>query len=236
MNEFAAGPLTRDLWLQAQPTIREIEALPFLRELVSGVLKPLEFTFYILQDDLYLAGYARAMALLAAKAGTPEQTRFWAESVTGAIAAEEDMHRTLLADARLAQARSELGGSVPASPTTLGYVSYLEASAALKSYAVGVAAVLPCFWVYAHVGKMLTQEHSNMAPDHPYKAWIAMYDSPVFDQATQAAVAILEQCLGRADAPGQNDMQRAFLQSCVYEWHFWHAAHTMQDWTLPAPA
>lgn len=234
MNEFTAGPHTRDLWQQAQPTVSQIDALPFLRELLTGDLDPLKFAFYILQDDLYLAGYARAMALLAAKAPDAGQVRFWAQSVTGAIAAEEEMHQALLADPRLVQAHAALRDGMRASPTTLGYVSSLEASAALRSYRIGVAAILPCFWVYAHVGKQLTRQGSALAADHPYKAWIALYDSPLFDEATRAAVDILERCLAAADADERTAMHEAFLQSCVYELHFWHAAHIMQDWRLPA--
>ena len=39
----------------------------------------------------------------------------------------------------------------------MGYVSYLVATAASRSYGEGVAGVLPCFWVYAHMGKVLVE-------------------------------------------------------------------------------
>lgn len=236
MSEFAAGPLTNEFWQAGQPIIDQIENLPFLRELLAGDLDAQPFVFYILQDDFYLVGYARAMAVLAAKAQTTEQRRFWAESVVGAIAAEEDMHQSLLADARLADTHRKLASDLRASPTTLAYVSWLEANAALRSYALGVAAVLPCFWVYAHVGKYLTRQAGHLADDHPYKAWIAMYDSPIFDAATRKAVNILEQCLAAADERERGQMKETFLQACTYEWHFWHAAHIMQGWQLPMQA
>lgn len=236
MTDFSAGPLTHALWRDAAATIGQIEALPFLRELVAGTLDPKAFTYYIVQDDFYLAGYARALALLAARAVVPQETRFWAQSVAGAIAAEEEVHRAMLADARLVAARQVLPAELVASPTTLGYVSCLEASAALRSYAVGVAAILPCFWVYAHVGKHLARHGSGLAPDHPYQAWIAMYDSPAFDAATREAVRILERCMAAADGGERGRMRTAFLQACTYELHFWHAAHVMQDWSLPAAA
>ena len=141
MTDFSAGPLTRALWQEAAATLRQIEALPFLRELLAGTLDAKVFTHYIVQDDFYLAGYARALALLSAKATAPGETRFWAQSVTGAIAAEEEVHRGMLADARLVAARQALAPEIVAAPTTLGYVSALESAAALRSYAVGVAAI-----------------------------------------------------------------------------------------------
>lgn len=237
MTDFSAGPLTRDLWQQAHPTIAKIEALPFLRELVDGSLDPLVFTFYIMQDDQYLIGFARTMALLSAKAHDVGQSRFWAESVTTAIAAEEQMHRALLEDDYLAASRRALidpARHFRPSPTTLGYVSYLEAGAALKSYEVGVAGVLPCFWVYAHVGKLLAERGKRLGANHPYKAWIDAYDCKEFDEATRAAVRILEQCLDETTDAERETMREVFLQACTYEWHFWHAAHIMQDWSLPS--
>lgn len=236
MTDFTAGPQTRALWQDAAATVERITALPFLRQLVAGTLAPRVFTYYLLQDDLYLAGYARALALLAAKAPRPEEARFWAQSVAGAIAVEEEVHQALLADPRLVTARAQLGGAPQPSPTTLGYVSCLEANAALRPYAVGVAAILPCFWVYAQVGKHLIRQAGTLPEGHPYRAWIALYDSPEFDAATRTAVGILERCLAAADAEERAGMRRVFLQACTYELHFWHAASILQDWSLPAAA
>lgn len=40
-----------------------------------------------------------------------------------------------------------------ASGTTRAYVNMLQAMTAYERYEVGVAAVLPCFWVYADVAR-----------------------------------------------------------------------------------
>lgn len=239
MTDFAAGPFTRQLWQDASATIDTIEQLPFLQELLNGQLDPAVFTFYILQDDLYLAGYAQSMALLSAKAPLQDERRFWAHAVIDAIQAEEEMHRSMLQDPHLAAARQTLAAHIAQnqpSPTTLGYVSFLRASTALQSYAVGVAAILPCFWVYAHVGKVLAGHLPAIAADHPYRTWIAMYDSPLFDTATRKAVNVLERVMEASNDGERAAMRTAFLQSCTYEWHFWHAAHVMQGWDLPPTA
>lgn len=234
-SDFSAGPHSQALWRHVAPTVAKTEALPFLNQLADGSLDPLAFVNYIRQDSVYLVGYARAMALLAAKTGNRPEARFWAESSASAISVEEGLHGDLLADPRLAPACQQLGvGRTPtvASPTTLGYVSFLLASAATESYAVGVAGVLPCFWVYAHVGKTLVQRVGTLAADHPYAAWIAAYDSEAFDQSTRHAVGILETALAQATDTERRHMTGVFEQACVYEWHFWATAHTLQDWTL----
>ncbi|HEX7338757.1 MAG TPA: TenA family protein [Rhodanobacteraceae bacterium] len=233
MTELAAGPLTRALWREVAPIITQIEALPFLRELASGTLDAHAFVTYITQDSLYLERYGRVMALLAAKATQREQTRFWAASALRAIAAEEQVHAALLADARLAPVRDVLAQDAAwrsPSPTTLGYVSYLQARVALDAYAVGVAAVLPCFWVYAHVGAGLAAQAGRMAADHPYAVWMATYGDADFAGVACQAVAILETNLATTDAAGRRLMHEAFAQACVYERRFWQAAHVVESW------
>ena len=45
-----------------------IGRMPFNTELAAGTLAPERFRFYILQDAIYLAEYARVLAIAAAKA------------------------------------------------------------------------------------------------------------------------------------------------------------------------
>ncbi|MFT0533908.1 TenA family protein [Castellaniella hirudinis] len=234
-TDFSAGPHTRALWQQVAPIVAKTEALPFLNQLADGSLDPVAFVNYIRQDSVYLVGYARAMALLAAQADNRPDARFWAESSASAISVEEGMHGDLLADTRLAEACRQLkAGDTPAqaSPTTLGYVSFLLATAATESYGIGVAGVLPCFWIYAHVGKVLVRRAGALAADHPYATWIAAYDSDVFDQSTRHAVGILEKALSLATETERRRMIGVFEQACVYEWHFWATAHALQGWAL----
>ena len=53
------GPHSRAVWESAAATVREIEDLEFLDQLASGDLDPRAFVQYILQDGLYLEGYAK---------------------------------------------------------------------------------------------------------------------------------------------------------------------------------
>ena len=227
---FTAGPQTTQLWERVRPIVAQIEDLPFLAQLADGSLDVTAFTNYIIQDGIYLNGYAKAMSFLAAKTVDRDESRFWAGSAAEAITVEEGMHEELLADSRLAAAYSELSGGSTASPTTLGYVSFLVATAASRSYGEGVAGVLPCFWVYAHMGKVLIDQAGQMDADHPYRTWVQTYDSPEFDESTRRAVVILEQELTKAPEEEAERMRAAFEQACVYELHFWASAHAMQNW------
>src|SRR5699024_1331888 len=233
--DYAAGEHTAGLWGRVRPIIDEIERLPFLERLATGTLDIRTFTHYILQDGLYLNGYARAMSLLAGRTRNRSDSRFWASSAATVITEEEQMQQALLGDERLAAARAELlaGQDEPTpSPTTLGYVSFLVAGAATDSYGVGVAGVIPCFWVYAHMGKVLVDRAGELSPAHPYKTWIETYDSAEFDTATRHAVAVLEELFEHATPAETERMTAAFTRSCVYALHFWAAAHAQQGWDI----
>src|SRR5699024_12843491 len=64
---FAAGPQTTQLWERVRAIVAQIEDLPFLAQLADGSLDVTAFTNYIIQDGIYLNGYAKAMSFLAAK-------------------------------------------------------------------------------------------------------------------------------------------------------------------------
>lgn len=237
MRAYDCGPHSQEVWESVAGTLCAIEEMPFLAELAAGELGPRTFTNYILQDEIYLTGYARAMSLLAAQAPTREQTKFWADATGEAVFVEQEMHAQLLGSGRFGTYVEELTGGtqVPeASPTTLGYVSFLVAQAATAPYEVGVAAVLPCFWVYAHMGKVLTERVGERMADHPYREWIETYDSAEFDASVDGAVAIFEGLAAAAAPAVREAMFAAFRQATVYEWHFWAAAHVVQGWDAPA--
>lgn len=241
-SDFSRGPHSRALWQKVAPIVRQVEALPFLHALADGSLEALHFAHYLYQDGLYLTRYARAQAFLIASARQRDESLFWAESAALSIVAEENMQAEVQADPALAAARRELmrRDALKISPTTLGYSSFLIATAATAEHAEGVAAVLPCFWVYAHVGKWLASEAGLLRAGHPYRAWVELYDSPLFDTATRKAVGWLEHHLAASSAPLRARMEAVFEQACRYELHFWHHAHGLQNWQLeqtsPCPA
>ena len=60
-----------DAWAATADIRARIDRLPLLLELADGTLDPERFVEYLVQDDFYLSGYARALAMLAARAPSP---------------------------------------------------------------------------------------------------------------------------------------------------------------------
>ncbi|HEV7870437.1 MAG TPA: TenA family protein [Modestobacter sp.] len=217
-----------DAWARTAVLRTEIEQLAFLTELGEGTLAPAAFRQYLEQDALYLAGYAKALALLAARAPDAAAASFWALSAHTTAVVEAQLHRDLLSGDLLGKTRAS-----EHSPSCLAYVSYLIACAATEPYAVAAAAVLPCYWVYADTGVRLAAT-ARRAADHPYARWVAAYDDPGFQESTRQARALVD--AAAAAAPGEVPaMHRAFAVATRYELEFWRSAHVQEAWALPLP-
>jgi len=208
-----------------------VDALPFLAALGDGTLDPAVFRHYLEQDGCYLREYTRALALLAARAPRPDDAEVWAGSAAAAVVAERELHADLLGHPLLART-GEPGPAAPVrpSPTTLGYASWLVARAATAPSAVAAAAVMPCFTVYAEVGRALAARSSEV-PDNPFARWTAAYADPAFQAASAAAADVVERAV--ADAPGDADEAVATaVLATRYEWTFWDAAWRREGWPL----
>jgi thiaminase (transcriptional activator TenA) len=214
------------LWSDVEGVYAAILAHPFLTGLADGTLPRESFRHYIVQDAHYLRGYARALAICAAKAPDESGTVMFAEHAAQAIAAERDLHAALM---------TELGSSAeeaalePVAPTTQAYVSYLLATVYGGSFAEAVGAVLPCYWIYARVGDELLARSS---PDPLYARWIAMYGSEEF-QAVVDSVLELTDRVGESLSDSETALLRShFRRTATYEWMFWDAGYRRETWPV----
>ncbi|WP_432492687.1 TenA family transcriptional regulator [Kineococcus gypseus] len=228
---------TDEAWARTAHLRAAIDGCRFLRELGAGTLDPAVFRHYLEQDALYLAGYGRALALLAARAPDVAAAAFWASSAQGAAVVETALHADLLGSGALPPSEAAGGGAVLASPTTQGYVSYLVATAATAPYAVAVAAVLPCFWVYADVARRLAGSAAavlDAGAEHPYARWIAAYDAEGFHASVATARRLADEAAAAAGDPAP--LHEAFATATRYEFLFWETALDREGWSLPLTA
>ncbi|HMO51636.1 MAG TPA: TenA family protein [Kiritimatiellia bacterium] len=211
---------TETLWKSTEPLYRAIADHPFNRDLAGGRLDPARFAFYVQQDSLYLRDYARALALLAAKAPTPEIANDLMTYAQGGIAVEQALHGTFFRQFAIGPAERQ-------EPACFAYTQFLLAATALESYEVGLAAVLPCFWIYREVGLAIKK---TAASPNPYQAWIDTYSDDTFGLAVQRMLEITEQAAATASPPLQDAMRDAFARSTACEWWFWDAAYRDLRW------
>jgi thiaminase (transcriptional activator TenA) len=216
--------LTGDLWDSITDIYQAILSHPFLTGLTDGTLPHDAFAFYVIQDALYLKEYARALAILGGRAPDAAATRMFAGHAAAAIAVERELHGELLAGLGVAPGAVDQAARAPAN---LAYTSYLLATALGGSYAEGVGAVLPCYWIYWEVGKELMRRGS---PDPRYQRWIDMYGGEDFGAVVTEVLAVTD----RLD-PGPAERTRVlrhFRTTSRYEWMFWDMGYRKEAWPV----
>jgi len=222
----APGPVTAGLWRDAAGVWAAILAHPFLAGLGDGSLDRDAFRFYVVQDAHYLRDYARALSVLSARAPDEEAIRMFAEHAAGAITVERSLHEGFFADFALSEA--DVAAVEPA-PTCLAYTSYLLAAVHAGSFAEGLAAVLPCYWIYREVGRELAARGSS---DPLYARWIETYGGEEFGALVDAVLALTEGVGAAAGAGERAAMGRRFQATARYEWMFWEMGWRREGWPV----
>jgi thiaminase (transcriptional activator TenA) len=217
---------TGELWQSISDIYREILTHPFITGLTGGTLPPESFAFYVVQDTLYLKQYASALAAVASRAPHPAAAAMFARHSADAIAVERELHGSLLAE--LGISPEAVAAAEPA-PTNLAYTSYLLATIRGGTYAEGVGAVLPCYWIYAEVGAELLRRGS---PDPRYQRWIETYGGEEFGAVVRDVLAETDAIGPLLSAAERALVSRHFRVTSRYEWMFWDMGYRMESWPV----
>src|SRR5712672_2063489 len=180
-------PFSREAWDQNAQVYDIIRAMPFNAALAAGTLSEDRFKHYITQDAHYLIGFGRALTLAAAKAPDADRIVQFAKSAEGAIVVERALHGSFFQQYGITP---EVFTRTPLSPACHHYVSYLLATAYGEPYEVLLGALLPCFWIYAEVGRDI---HARARAANPYQAWIDTYAGEEFHAAVRAVIAATDE-------------------------------------------
>lgn len=217
---------SREAWERNAPVYEVIRTMPFNAELAAGTLSEARFKHYITQDAHYLIGFGRALTLAAAKAPNPDRIVQFAKSAEGAIVVERALHGSFFRHYGITPAAF---ARTPLSPACHHYVSYLLATAHAEPYEVVLGALLPCFWIYAEVGRDI---HARAAPANPYQAWIDTYAGEEFHTAVRAVIAATDEAAADASSSLRERMHAAFTRATQLEWVFWDSAFRLEVWPV----
>ncbi len=220
------GSLTRQLWSEITDIYDAILAHPFITGLTDGTLAPGAFAFYVVQDALYLRQYAAALAAVASRAPSPEAAAMFSRHAAQAVETELTLHASLLPE--LGIAPGDAASAEPA-PVTLAYTSYLLAAIRGGSYAEGVGAVLPCYWIYREVGAELIRRGS---PDPRFARWIGAYGGEEFGAAVREVLAEADAIGPSLSAAELARVRRHFRVTSRYEWMFWDMGYRQESWPV----
>ncbi|MST33944.1 thiaminase II [Acidimicrobiaceae bacterium USS-CC1] len=202
---------------------------PFNEALAAGTLAPARFAYYLVQDSRYLKDFSVALAEAGRRSDVAAEAEFFAGSAQRALGVERALHAGYLSrllgpgDAERVRTSAACGA----------YTAFLARAAAHQPYPVLVAALVPCFWVYRHVGQRILARTAAQA-DHPYRAWIDTYADAAFAAAVDQVKAIADR-RAREAADQVPAMLAAFTAATRHERSFWDAAWSASLSDLPDP-
>ena len=212
---------------EADKIWRAIFTHPFLSELQAGTLPMDRFTYFILQDYLYLLDFSQVLCLGAAKSPDLETLEIFARHALIAVEVERNFHASYGKSLGLTQ---EALDATPEGPITEAYTKHLQAVARGGTLAEIVAAVLPCYWIYGEVGRKL---HRNR-PKKPkiYREWIETYASEEYWKPVREQIRLMDELGARASSDERRLMRSHFVLSSRYEFLFWDQAYRLEGWPV----
>lgn len=226
LSPMKPGAFSTKAWAENLALYETIRTMPFNEELAAGTLSKERFTQYIVQDAHYLIGFGRALAIAAAKAPHPDQIVQFSKGAEVAIVVERSLHGSFFDDFGITQ---EMFETTPVSPGCSHYVSYLLATAWAEPYEVVLAALLPCFWIYAEIGRDI---HARAIANNPYQAWIDTYAGEEFHDAVRAVIAVTDAAAEAASPAHLARMHEAYRRATQLEYMFWDSAYRLEDWPV----
>ena len=224
----ASASFSQSLWQANEALFQDTLQLPFNRELAAGTLSMERFRHYMIQDAHYLVAYGRALAVTAAKSDNAEGVVQFANAANEAVVVERSLHDGFMCDFGVTPGQF---AAVPLTPACHHYTSFLVATAWSAPYPVAVAALLPCFWIYAEVGRDI---QARSAPGNPYQSWVDTYASEEFHAAVRGVCATVDRLADGATQATRAAMHAAYRDAARLEWLFWDSAYRLAEWPTDA--
>jgi len=195
---------------------------PFLWEIKNGTLPLENFRYYLGQDYLYLEGFARAVAMILAKAPDAQTLEELSHRVLTPV--ERPLHHQLLSTSGMSLEDIHRTGR---SPTNTAYVNHMIKTASLHGLGPTAAALLPCPWTYH-----LLRENLG-ASEHPlYSQWTAFYVAGLLENSVAAWRGFVDRAAEKASPQELAAMREAFITSSRYEYLFWQMAYQQEQWPI----
>ncbi|RTL88518.1 thiaminase II [Ancylobacter aquaticus] len=225
-STLGAHSFSAHAWGRNLPTYEAIRTMPFNAALAVGTLSLERFRHYMLQDAHYLIAFGRALAIAAAKADDTDGLVQFAEAAKVAVVVERSLHADFFESFGIDADAFE---RTPMSPVCHHYSSFLIATAYSEPYPVALAALLPCFWIYAEVGRDIL---GRAVRPNPYDAWIDTYAGEEFHEAVRAVIETTDRAAMGASPAVLARMHAAYKRATELEWMFWDSAWRLADWPV----
>ena len=218
-------PATEALWRAMEPTFERILVHPFITGLADGSLPKDTFAGYLIQDQFYLEEYGRCWALLGAHSAVIDDLVTFTGKIGDSLAYEQETQAELLE--AMGYNREKMLAETEASPSCVGFTSFIKDSCATRAWHDGFVSVLECPWAYWELGKVLNRRGS---PDPIYQKWIEGYLTEGFEEACEKLHAIWERVASDLGPIALESAASHARTAIRFDWMFWDAAWRREQW------
>lgn len=202
--------------------LMQIYEHPFNVQLFNGSLPPISFGRYLRDDYFYLHHFSSALQVLSEKtinvnSALTEQLDYLAKDIVN-----NELSMQLKYKEHLYNITAHTAGD-----SITAYADFLSKTVTHSELAVGLSAVLPCFWIYYQLG--LINRYSQVLDSNPYTEWIETYSSKEFIEATQNLANTVSLLGERATPEIQGKMKEAFKIGVQFELDFIDEIYTYEN-------
>ena len=218
-----AEEFTKELWNAAEPVYAKTLEHPFLTGLSDGHCPRADFGFTSCRTPS-ICGFWASAQHPASKA--PDEA--WAQTLNqhsiDTLKAERALHDSILRSYGVDSRKARTAGMAP---TAVAYTNHILAVTSQRPFTEGLAAVLPCYWIYEKVGKHLAMKGS---PEKEYSQWIAMYGGDGYAESVNVVLRMMNETALRESEDGKRRAVEQFARSARYEYLFWDMAWREERW------
>lgn len=198
---------------------------PFILGIQNGTLDKEKFCYYIMQDFLYLKGYAKTFAVGVGKAKSVETANLFAKYIA-VMNGELDIHSGYMGKFQVTQ--EKMDGMKP-SLDNLSYTSYMLRVAYEEGEAEILTAILSCAYSYEVIAKKIVKNNPESIHDEFYGDWIRGYASEDYAAGNVILLGMLDTLTEHYTEAQISHLIDIFVACSRFEWMFWQMSWEMKQ-------
>lgn len=214
--------ITQDMKRSVANTWEEGYRNPFVQGLGRGTLPQESFRFYLLQDYLYLAQYAKVCALGSVSAPDAELQRRCILMQYLIVHTEQSLHEAYMATWGISA--TDMKGTRQ-SQANRAYTNEMLVQAQGGDFCAFLATILPCAWTYDDYARRLVTAYRKGLMANPYKPWLDTYTSEEYRSSYQWIIETLNQMGKDRSSRERRHLIGIFGASVRAEVQFWTMAY-----------
>ncbi|MWV45420.1 thiaminase II [Paenibacillus sp. HJL G12] len=220
---------TEELRIAADPIFNAIFDHPFVRGIADGTLRKEQLIHYVKQDFEYLNAYIRIYGMAISKCDDRDTMALFNEQISFILHSETHPHQNFC---EVAGVTYEEMQSFPLAPSAHHYIRHMLNAAHEGNMEDIIAALLPCPWTYAEIGKRLLEE-VKPSRTHKFYDWMHFYGDREFGITEQMRL-LLDKWAEPLSPERKRRLKEHYLTSCQLEYMFWDMAYSLEEWPVNA--